>query len=142
MQRLFKEYDLEITAESKQKIFNYLDVMSNLKDSTFGLYHESNDQIQYTHRESNHPPNIIKHIPATIENHLSELSSKHYADNLHQSGRNKNLTYKPTDTKYENHSKHKKKIIWFNPPLSRNVSTNCKIFFMPVALTFPKEPHL
>ena len=35
LQRLFKEYDLEITAESNQKIVNYLDVTLNLKDGTF-----------------------------------------------------------------------------------------------------------
>ena len=35
LQRLFKEYDLEITAESNLKIVNYLDVTFNLKDGTF-----------------------------------------------------------------------------------------------------------
>ena len=75
LQRLFKEYDLEITAESNLKIVNYLDVTFNLKDGTFRPYHKPDDQIQYTHTESNHPPNIIKHIPASIETRLSNLSS-------------------------------------------------------------------
>ena len=35
LQRLFKEYDLEIIAESNIKIVNYLDVTLNLKDGTF-----------------------------------------------------------------------------------------------------------
>ena len=35
LQRLFKEYDLEIIAESNLKIVNYLDVTLNLKDGTF-----------------------------------------------------------------------------------------------------------
>ena len=35
LQRLFKEYDLDIIAESNQKIVNYLDVSLNLKDGTF-----------------------------------------------------------------------------------------------------------
>ena len=35
LQILFKEYGLEITVESNQKIFNYLDVMLILKDGTF-----------------------------------------------------------------------------------------------------------
>ena len=40
LQRLFKEYDLEITAESnlKSQIVNYLDVTFNLKDGTFRPY--------------------------------------------------------------------------------------------------------
>ena len=64
LQRLLKEYDLEITAESNQKIVNYLDVTLNLKDGTFRPYHKPGDQMQYIHTESNQPPNIVKHIPA------------------------------------------------------------------------------
>ena len=132
MQRLFKEYDLEITAESKQKLVNYLDVTLNLQDGTFRPYHKPNDQIQYIHKESNHPPNIIKRIPVSIGTRLSNLSSTeiifkesttHYENNLRQSGYNKKLTYKPTDTNHQKRSKHKRKIIWFNPPFSKSVST-------------------
>ena len=56
LQRLFKEYDLEITAESNLKVVNYLDVTFNLKDGTFRTYHKLDNQIQYIHTESNHPP--------------------------------------------------------------------------------------
>ena len=45
LQRLFKEYDLEIIAESNQKIVNYLDVTLNLKDGTFRPYHKPGDQM-------------------------------------------------------------------------------------------------
>ena len=74
LQRLFKVYNLEIAAESNQKIVNYL---------------------KYIHTESNHPPNIIKHIPASIETRLSNLSSTetifkesttYFENNLRQSG--------------------------------------------------------
>ena len=75
LERSFKEYDLEITAESNLNIVNYLDGSLNLKDGTFRPYHKPEDQIQYIHMESNHPPNIIKHIPASIETRLSNLSS-------------------------------------------------------------------
>ena len=133
LQRLFREYDLEIIAESNQKIVNYLDVTLNLKDGAFRPYHKSGYQMQYINTESNHLPNIIKHIPASIETRLSNLSSTetifkesttHYENNLRQSGYNKklSLSYKPTDTKHQKHSKHKRKIIWFNPLFSKNVS--------------------
>ena len=98
------------------------------------------------------PPNIIKHIPASIETRLSNLSSTeiifresttHYENNLQQSGYNKKLTYKPTDTNHQKHSKHKRKIIWFNPPFSKNVSTKIgKSFLSLLDLHFPKKPHL
>ena len=100
--------------------------------------------------ESNHPPNIIKHIPASIETRLSNLSSTetifkesttHYKNNLRQSGYNKKLSYKPTtDTKHQKHSKHKRKIIWFNPPFSKNVSTKIgKSFLSLLDLHFPRN---
>ena len=79
MQRLFKEYDLEIIAESNQNFVNYQDVTLNLKDSTLRPYHKPDDQMQYIHTESNHPPprpqNIIKDIPAFIKTRLSNQSS-------------------------------------------------------------------
>ena len=65
LQRLFKEYDLEITAESNLNIVNYLDVTFNLKDGTFRPYHKPDDQIQYIHTESNHRsplPQILLNI--------------------------------------------------------------------------------
>ena len=80
MQRLFKEYDLEIIAESNQNFVNYQDVTLNLKDSTLRPYHKPDDQMKYIHTESNHPPpprppNIIKDIPASIKTRLSNQSS-------------------------------------------------------------------
>ena len=112
-------------------------------------YHKLNDQIQYIHTESSHPLNIIKDIPASIENPLSNLfsteklfkeSTKHYEDNLGQSGYSKKLTYKPTNTNHQKHSKHKRKIIWFNPPFSKNVSTKIGKFFLSLLdLHYPKN---
>ena len=78
-------------------------------------YHKPGDQMQYRHTESNHPPNITKHIRASIETRLSNLSSTetifkesttHHENNLRQSGFNKKLTYKPTDTNHQKYSKH------------------------------------
>ena len=152
MQRLLKEYDLEIIAESivkNKKIVNYLDVTLNSKDSTFRPYHKPGDQMQYIHTESNHPPNIIEHIPASIETRLSNLSyterifkesTTHYENNLRQSGYNKKLSCKPTDSKHQKHSKHKRKIIWFNPSFSKNVSTKIgKSFLSLLDLHFPRH---
>ena len=62
LERSFKEYDLEITAESNLNIVNYLDGSLNLKDGTFRPYHKPDDQIQYIHTESNHPPKILLNI--------------------------------------------------------------------------------
>ena len=91
LQRLFKEYDLKIIAESNQKIVNYLDITLNLKDGTFRPYHTPGNQMRYIHRESNHTQYYIKYIPASIQTRLSNLSSTetifkesttHYENNL------------------------------------------------------------
>ena len=105
--------------------------------------------MQYIHTESHRPQNFIKHISASIETRLSNLSStetickestSHYENNLRQSGYNKKLTYKPTDTNHQKHSKHKRKIIWFNPPFSKNVSTKIgKSFLSLLDLHFPRN---
>ena len=151
LQRLFKEYDPEITVESNLKIVNYLDVTFNLKDGTFRPYHKPDDQIQYIHTESNHLPNIIKHVTASTETHLSNLSSteiifkestKQYENNLRQSGYNKKLTHKPTDTNHQKHSKHREKSYGLIHRLAKMFLQNRKIFFKPVRPTFPKKPHL
>ena len=56
LQRLFKEYGLEITAESNLKVVSYLDVTLNLKDGTLRPYHKYDDQIQYNTYEIQSPP--------------------------------------------------------------------------------------
>ena len=51
-------------------------------------------------------------------------STKHCENNLWQSGYNEKLTYKPTKLTIKNIvSINKRKIIWFNPPFSKSVST-------------------
>ena len=52
------------------KVVNYLDVTFNLNDGTYRPYQKTDNIIQYIHVESNHPPNIIKQIPKTIEKRL------------------------------------------------------------------------
>ena len=64
---LLKEYDLEITADRNQKLINYPDVTYNLKEGTLRTYHKPGDQIQYIPKN---PPNVIKHLPVSIENRL------------------------------------------------------------------------
>ena len=45
------------------------------------------------------------------KNQQQQESTTQYENNLWQSGYNKKLTYKPTDTNHQKHSKHEKKII-------------------------------
>ena len=67
LQKTIKDFGLEIVAISNLRIVNYLDVTLNLNDSSFIHYHKPDDIIQYIHKESNHPPNLISHLPTIIK---------------------------------------------------------------------------
>ena len=54
---------------------DHLYVTFNLKDGTYKPYHKPDNQIAYINVQSNHPPNIIKQLPKTIEQRLSNNSS-------------------------------------------------------------------
>ena len=71
-----------------------------MKDGTLRPLYKPNGKIQYMHIKSNLPTNIIKHIPNSKENRLSNLSSNdtlfqesttHYDDHLRLSGYIKKL---------------------------------------------------
>ena len=57
------------------KVVDYLDVTLNLSDGSYKPFHKPNSEINYIHRESNHPPTIIKQLPLSVESRLSKLSS-------------------------------------------------------------------
>ena len=45
--KIFKDFGLEIVAESNLRIVNYLDVTLNINDGSFRPYHKPDDIIQY-----------------------------------------------------------------------------------------------
>ena len=73
LQKTFKEFGLEIVAESNLRIVNYLTL--KLNDSSFRPCDKPDDIIQYINKECNHPPNLIKHLLAYIKKRLSSNSS-------------------------------------------------------------------
>ena len=148
IQSTFKENGLEIIIECNKKIVNFLDITINLNDGTYKPYHKPDNLIQYINIESNHPPNIIKQIPKTIEKRLSINSSNEkifkeatpvYEEALKKSGYDKKLSYTP-QKQNKNNKNRKRNIIWFNPPFSNNVSTKVgKHFLTLLDVHFP--PH-
>ena len=67
LEKTFKDFGLEIVAESDLRMVNYLVGTLNLNDRSFRPCHKPDDIIQYINRESNHSPNLNKHLPASIE---------------------------------------------------------------------------
>ena len=75
LQKLLKENDLDIIIQWNLKITNYLDITLNLKDGSYRPYKKPNQETNYIHIDSDHPPSIIKQIPRSVEKRLSILSS-------------------------------------------------------------------
>ena len=106
--------------------------------------HKPNDEILYIHAKSNHPANILKQLPISIETRLSNLSSNseifdeasnHYQNILNQSGYDYKLQYKLPNNENENRSKSpnknpKRNMVRFNPPFSKNISNNIGKYFL------------
>ena len=57
------------------KIVKYLDVTFNLSIATYRPFCKPNNEITYIHKESNHPPFVLRQIPLSIESRLSKHSS-------------------------------------------------------------------
>ena len=74
-QQLFKEKDLDIIVQCNLKITNYFDIILNLNDGSYRSYRKPNEETNYIHINSDHPPSIIKEIPRSFEKRLSILSS-------------------------------------------------------------------
>ena len=55
--------------------FPRLDLTLNLPSGTYQPYRKPNDVPTYVHRESNHPPSIIKNIPAAVSRRITDTSS-------------------------------------------------------------------
>ena len=153
LQKIFKENHFNIEISCNKKIVNYLDATMNLNDGSYRPYHKPNDELMYIHSESNHPPAIIKQLPLSIEERLRTLSSskyifdeaaRPYQEALERSGYNHILKYED-DSGATKHKKcnRRRKIIWFNPPYSKSVSTNVGRYFLNlVEKHFPKHNKL
>ena len=140
LQKTFKDFSLEIVAESNLKIVNHLDVTLNLNNGSFKPYHKPDDIIQYINKESNHPPSIIEHLPASTENRLSNNSSDekmfkeaaiYYEDTLNKAGYINNLVYhtKSTNNQENKNKSRQRNVIWLNPPYSKSVATKIGQYF-------------
>ena len=68
---IFKQNNLRITIEANKKVINFLDITLDLQSGIYKPYMKPNNTIQYVHALSNHPPNILKNIPDSVNKRLS-----------------------------------------------------------------------
>ena len=130
--KIFRKCDLKITIEANKKVVNFLDVTLDLNTEKFKPYSKPSSTPLYVHSKSNHPPNIIKNIPESVNRRLSEISSDEavfneaatpYQDALYKSGYTYKLEFKPPQRAPSQRRNRSQKIIWYNPPYDKNVKS-------------------
>ena len=151
--KIFRDNDLKITVEANLTKVNFLHVTLDLKSGKYSPYTKEGNTPLYIHKQSNHPPSILKNIPATINKRLSEISSDKdcfdkakspYQDALNKSGYKCNLLFKaPTPDASRKSRNRQRNILWYNPPYSQNVETKIgKCFLKLIDQHFPKSNPL
>lgn len=149
--KMLKSLGLQITVELNLKTVNFLDINLSLETGLCRPYRKPNDNPVYINRESNHPPSIIKRIPESIGKRISSISSNEqvfrsaahlYDEALRSSGYKEKIAY--TESKEKKKRKNRsRKIIWFNPPFSKDVKTNVgRAFRSSVDKHFPRSHKL
>ena len=137
--KVFSDNDLRITIEANKKSINFLDVTLDLSNCTYKPYMKENDVPQYVHCQSNHPPAIIKNLPLSINQRISSISVneeifmkavKPYQEAIDKSGYNFKMRYEEQSTIAPSCRKRQRKIVWYNPPYSKNVKTNIGAKFL------------
>ena len=147
IQKIFKDNGLQITISCNLKVVDYLDVTLNLNDGSHKPYRKPNDETLYIHAKSNHPPNIIKQLPLSVEERLRELSSSrqifeeaavYYQEVLNKCGYQYQMKYEKEPIQQNSNDQQpqqrrrnrSRNITYFNPPFSQNVSTNVAKSFL------------
>ena len=123
---IFKKYGLAITIKTNLFVVNFLDIQFNLLNGTFKPYRKPNNNPIYVHKDSNHPPQVLKELPKTIDKRISTISSSteifesskiEYENALKISGYKDRLIYENSSVN-KNDENEKKKIkrnnlLWF-----------------------------
>ena len=149
LHRIFKQNQLKISVEQKGYTVNFLDVTLST-DGSHKPYKKPNNSLKYVNKASNPPPCIPRNIPSSIEKRLNTISSSEvefneakadYERALGNAGYSAELKYDDEHKKTTRASrKRRRRIVWYNPPFSKNVATNIgREFFKLLQLHFPKQ---
>ena len=145
---------MQITIGANKKVVDFLDITLDLRTEIYKPYKKPYSNLTYIHKQSNHPPSIIKNLPKSINKRLSTNSKNAqifneactaYTEALKKNGYNTNLQFDKTCTNKCNEENKTRKwnITWFNPPFNINVATNvAKTFLSLINKHFPKDKKL
>ena len=149
LHRIFKQNQLEISMEQKGYTVNFLGVTLST-DGSHKPYKKPNNSLKYVNKAWNHPPCIPRNIRSSIEKRLNTISSSEvefneakadYERALGNDGYSAEQKYDAEHNRATRTSrKRKRRIVWYNPPFSKNVATSIgREFFKLLQLHFPKQ---
>ena len=151
IKKIFEDNGLKITIEVNMTVVNFLDITLDMKAGTFRPYMKPNNTPLYIHKQSNHPPTILKQIPLAVNKRLSSISSSAvqfdqaapaYQDALARSGYQHQLRYEAPAQGGGRRRCRSRRVTWFNPPFSLHVSTNVGRKFLRLVDTCFPPGHL
>ena len=147
---VFKSEDLTVKIEGLAKSIEYLDVKMHLDTGEYEPFRKEDTLPKYVNKDSNHPPAIIRNLPAMIEKRVSGLSSSQTMFDRHASFYNRALresgyryeikyTAQPNQNPPKKHRERYPNKYWFNPPFNMAVVTRVGEHFLKlIDKHFPK----
>ena len=75
LHKLFETEGLKITCKAGNQRTDFLDLYFDLKYDKYRQWRKPNSNPLYVHKDSNHPPQVLKEIPNMIEKMVSKNSS-------------------------------------------------------------------
>ena len=111
-----------------------MDITFDLNTGSYCQYRKPNNDTRYVNAKSNHPPSILKQIPADISKRISTNSSNkqifqnaatYYNNILKYCGYKEKIQLQQFEHQQtQPNSNRSRNIIWFNPTFSSGVETN------------------
>ena len=153
--KVFQKHGLKILIQANLLTAEYLDVEFNLMRNSYRPYRKPNSAPLYIHTQSNHPPSVLKQVPKSIAQRLSDISSSEdifkqaapeYQNALQCNGFTDKLLYEPSSreerqTVNADKKRRKRKVIFYNPPYSVDVQTNIGKTFIRLVRKHFKPTH-
>ena len=132
--KIFQTNVLKLQIKCDLKSADFLDITFDLNTGSYRPYRKSNNDTRYINAKSNHPPSILKQIPAAISKRISINSSNKqifqkpapcYNNILKDCGYTEKFQFQQYEHQQTQPRRNRSRnIIWFNPPFSSNVETN------------------
>ena len=136
--RIYKQNGFSITIEVNIKVVNFLDITLDLRTGLYMPFMKPNNCPIYINKNSNHPQSITRNIPEAVNRRLCSISANEnvfndaappYQAALEKSGHTYKLKYVPPSSS-NSKRRRSRKITWFYPPYTINVSTNIGAKFL------------